>query len=143
MTISQALKEKNKKISKLSKLWDRFHQSNSRVADADVTYYSADLWKDINDETALLIDLKTRIHIASQPVRSDIFSLSELKSTAQRLRALNTAKGLIQPRYGDSNPVLMVCDFDTLWKDTNIEALENSIEELQEKLDQFNHTVHI
>jgi hypothetical protein len=143
MTISQALKEKNKRIAKLNKLWDRFRQSNSRLEGTDISYHPVDLWKDINDETAALVELKTKIHVASQPVRSDIFSLSELKSTAHQLRSLNTTKGIIQPRYGESTPMVMVCDFDTLWKDTNIEALENSIEELQEKLDQFNHTIHI
>jgi DNA repair exonuclease SbcCD ATPase subunit len=143
MTISQALKEKNKRIAKLNKLWDRLHRSNSRLDGTDLAYHPVDLWKDINDETAALVELKTKIHVASQSVRSDIFSLSELKSTTQRLRSLDTTKGIVQPRYGTDTPMVMVCDFDTLWKDTNIEALENSIEELQEKLDQFNHTVHI
>lgn len=143
MTISQALKEKNKKVSKLGKLWDRFHQSNSRVEGSEISYNATDLWADINVETGELVELKTRIHVASSPVRSDIFALSELKSTAQRLRSLNTQKGMTISRYGNEAPVTMVCDFDTVWKDANIEALENSIEELQERLDQFNHTTSI
>ena len=143
MTISQALKEKNKKVAKLNKLWDRFHQSNSRVEGTEVSYHATDLWQDINSETHALVELKTKIHIASEPVRSDIFAMSELKSTAHKLRGLNTQKGIITNRYDNNSQMLMVCDFDTLWKDANIEALEVKIEELQDKLDSFNHTTHI
>lgn len=140
MTIAQALKLKNKTTAKLSKLWQRFYESNSYEIGQDPTYFANDLWEEINQVTSELILLKANIHRASEPVRADIFHLSELKTTIQRLRGLSTNKGTVN-RY--DNIITYVCVYDALWKDTQLETLENKIEELQEKLDKFNHTTNI
>jgi hypothetical protein len=140
MTIAQALKLKNKTTAKLSKLWQRFHESNSYEVGQEPTYFASDLWEEINQVTIDLVMLKAKIHEASSPIRADIFHMSELKSTIQRLRGLSTNKGTVN-RY--DNVTTYTCVYDGLWKDTQLETLENKIEELQEKLDKFNHTVTI
>jgi hypothetical protein len=140
MTIAQALKLKNKTTAKLSKLWQRFHESNSYEIGQDPTYFASDLWEEINQVTSDLVMLKAKIHEASAPVRADIFHMSEIKTTIQRLRALSTRKGT-NTHY--DNLTTYTCVYDALWKDTQLETLENKIEELQEKLDKFNHTTNI
>jgi hypothetical protein len=140
MTIAQALKLKNKTTAKLSKLWQRFHESNSYEVGHDPTYFASDLWEEINQVTSELILLKAKIHEASAPVRADIFHMSELKTTVQRLRGLSTNKGTVT-RF--DTVTTYSCVYDGLWKDTQLETIENKIEELQEKLDTFNHTVTI
>ena len=140
MTIAQALKLKNKTTAKLSKLWQRFHESNSYELGHEPTYFASDLWEEINQVTSDLVMLKAKIHEASAPVRADIFHMSEIKTTIQRLRALSTRKGT-NTHY--DNVVTYTCVYDGLWKDTQLETLENKIEELQEKLDKFNHTATI
>jgi hypothetical protein len=140
MTIAQALKLKNKTTAKLAKLWQRFHESNSYEVGQEPTYFASDLWDEINQVTSELILLKANIHRASEPVRADIFHMSELKTTIQRLRGLSTNKGTVN-RY--DNVITYTCVYDGLWKDTQLETLENKIEELQEKLDKFNHTTTI
>ena len=140
MNIAQALKLKNKTAVKLNKLWQRFHASNSHQEGEEATYFAADLWNEINSVTVELITLKTKIHTASEPIRADIFHMSELKSTIQNLRGLSTQKGTIT-RYDQT--ATYVCTYDTLWKDTQMDVLEAKIEELQEKMDKFNHTTTI
>jgi hypothetical protein len=143
MTIARALKEKNKKVTKLSQLWDRLHRYNVANEGETRPYSSQDTWNEIEKLTKELVELKTKIHQASDPVRLDIFMLSELKSKAQRLRGMNTNSGTYRDRYSDSAPIVQVAEFDVLWKDSTLEQIEAQIEETQEFLDKFNHTANI
>lgn len=142
MTIAQALKEKNKKATKLSSMWERLQRYNVTNEGETKPYSSENSWEEINKLTAELVDLKTKIHRASEPVRSDIFMLSELKSKAQRLRGLNTNNGSYKDRYSETT-IVQVAEFDVLWKDGMIEFIEEQIEKIQESLDKFNHTTNI
>jgi hypothetical protein len=142
MTIAQALKEKNKKVAKINKIWTRIASYNSVIEGSEKPYDSDKLWEEYNREIADLIDLKTRIHLASAPVRKDIFALSELKSKIQNMRSLNTQDGLLRDRYA-SEYTEMVAHFSTLWKDEQIELTESMIDSIQEKLDAFNHSTNI
>jgi uncharacterized protein YfkK (UPF0435 family) len=144
MTIAQALKEKNKKAAKINKLWQKLYSYNSTVVDSEKPYDLDKVWDELHKETSELIELKTRIHAASAPVRSEIFSLSELKSHVSRIQSINTNKGKQTNHYRSESPVIeMTAHFDIKWKDTQIETLEQTIETIQEKLDTFNHTTQI
>lgn len=142
MTISQALKEKNKKITKISKIWNKISSYNSVAEGSEKPYDVEKLWEEYNLEIASLIDLKTAIHSASAPVRKDIFAMSELKSKVQNIKGLNTQNGIQRDRYG-SEPVEMEAHFSITWKDQQIELIESEIDRIQEKLDTFNHTTQI
>jgi len=142
MTISQALKEKNKKVAKITKLWQKISSYNSVIEGSEKPYDVEKLWEEYNWAIAELIDLKTRIHHASEPIRKDIFAMSELKSKILNLRSLNTQSGLLRDRYG-SEPTSLVAHFSTLWKDSQVELTESAIDSIQEKLDTFNHTTQI
>lgn len=142
MTIAQALKEKNKKAAKITKLWQKLYSYNSVAVDSEKPYDLDQVWEELQRETHELIDLKTRIHAASAPVRVDIFSLSELKSHMARIQSVSTAKGKQNNRY-EATPVEMTAHFDIKWKDAQVELLEQTIEATQEKLDKFNHTTEI
>lgn len=142
MNIAQALKEKNKVTSELSKLWSRFRQYNSVNSGETQAYDPAKTWDDILIAQIRLVDLKTRIHDASSPVRSKIFSLSEKKAQIQNLRGLDTTSGTMNDRYSGA-PIVRVATFNILWKDQMIEKIESEIEEIQEELDRFNHTTQI
>ena len=142
MTIAQALKEKNKKVAKIQKIWDRIQRYNSIQEGAERPYSTAELFGQAHAEVGLLVELKTKIHEASSPVRADIFALSEMKNFVQRVRSVNTTQGVHRDRY-ESTSSLMIAELDIKWQDAKIEELEEKIEKLQEKLDQFNHTTHI
>ena len=136
------LKEKNKKVSTIQKLWDRINRYNSVQEGADRPYEIAELYNQVEIETAALVSLKARIHEVSQPIRESIFELSELKNLAQRVKSLNTTKGVHRDRY-DATSSIMTAVLDIKWQDNKIEELEARIEKIQERLDNFNHTREI
>jgi hypothetical protein len=142
MTIAQALKEKNKKVAKIQKIWEKINRYNSIHEGAEKPYSTAELFDQVQEEVGSLIGLKKKIHEASAPVRGDIFTLSEMKNFVQRVRSVNTTQGTHRDRY-DNTSTTMIAELDIKWQDAKIEELEESIEKLQEKLDQFNHTTHI
>lgn len=142
MTIAQALKEKNKKVAKIQKLWSRISSYNSVVEGSEKPYNISMTWDSYNAEITELINLKTQIHSASSPVRADIFLLSELKAMSNNVRALNTTSGRYRDRYAD-DMIEMEAHFGLDWKDARLEEFEAKIEEIQERLDTFNHTHHI
>ena len=142
MTIAQALKAKNKKVASIAKIWGRIHAYNSTVVGSEKPYDLDALWIEYTTAVHELIDLKTKIHAASAPVRREIFALSELKSRVQSLRSLNTQSGIVRERFG-SEPHEIKAHFDTLWKDHQIESLESEIDSIQEKLDSFNHSTKL
>ena len=65
MTIAQALKEKNKKVAKITKLWQKISSYNSVIEGSEKPYDVEKLWEEYNQAITELIDLKTRIHHAS------------------------------------------------------------------------------
>ncbi|CAB4175569.1 hypothetical protein UFOVP1247_222 [uncultured Caudovirales phage] len=142
MTIAQALKEKNKKVSNIQKLWDRISRYNSVQEGAERPYDIADLFIQVETETIELVKLKARIHEVSQPIRESIFELSELKNLAQRVKSVTTTQGVYRDRY-DSTSSVMTTVLDIKWQDAKVEELEARIEKIQERLDNFNHTREI
>jgi hypothetical protein len=142
MTIAQALKEKNKKIAGIQKIWEKIHRYNSVQEGAERPYSTKDLYLQAENELANLVELKTRIHTASEPIRSLVFELSELKALVQRVRSVSTANGTWRERYENVTTV-MNAELDILWQDAKIDEIENKIELIQEKLDKFNHTTEI
>lgn len=142
MTIAQALKEKNKKVARIQKLWDRINRYNSVQEGAERPYEITDLFNQVETETASLINLKTRIHTVSEPIRESIFELSELKNLAQRVKSINTTQGVYRDRY-ESTSSIMTAALDIKWQDTKLEEIEAKIEKIQERLDNFNHTREI
>ena len=146
MTIAQALKEKNKKIAKIQKLWIRVHAHNAIEANEGIVrpYDIVATHAEWEAEIGQLVDLKHAIHTASQPVRKDIFAISELKGMTKAVRALNTNPAIYANRYsGGDARVKVEVTLDVAWQDKMIDSLEAKIEEIQERLDKFNHSTQI
>jgi hypothetical protein len=142
MTIAQALKEKNKKVTALQKLWEKIQKYNSIAEGAERPYSTANLYSQIGEISSELIFLKTRIHAASEPVRADIFALSEFKNIAQRIKNTDCSSGTVTERYS-STTLNKVAELNINWQDHELASIEDKIEAIQEKLDKFNHTTDI
>lgn len=142
ITVAKALKEKNKKLNQLNKLWLRLGENNSILEGNTREFNPENLLSQIKKETEVFIKLKTQIHNACSPVREKIFRISELKSIARRLKGLDTKNGIVQTRY-DNNSGRYTAHFSAGKIDQLIEAFENEIDQIQEELDHFNHTNHI
>lgn len=142
MTIAQALKQKNKLISEIQKIWQKIYKYNSIHEGSERPYSTAKLWNEYLEKSLELVDLKTKIHEASSPVRSKIFKLSELKTSVEKVKNITTDSGVSYDRY-HSNQLVLTTELDVLWKDTQIDHLEKEIDLLQEELDKFNHLTQI
>lgn len=142
MTIAQALKEKNKKVATLQVLWDRLNKNNSVLEGNRRSYDPVELMKQIEAELEALVDLKTRIHHASSPVRSQIFRMSELKNKTLKMKYLDTSEGPVRDKYEGTvtrrQAVIPAEQVDKL-----VEAAQQEIETIQEELDKFNFATHI
>jgi hypothetical protein len=142
MTIAQALKEKNKKVATLQVLWDRLNKNNSVLEGNRRSYDPVELMKQIDAELETLVDLKTRIHNASTPVRSQIFRMSELKNKVLKMKYLDTSEGPVRDKYEGTvtkrQAIVLAEQVDKL-----IETAQQEIETIQEELDKFNFATHI
>jgi hypothetical protein len=142
MTISQALKKKNKIVSEINKLWAKINQHNSTYEGSVRPYDIKKLYSDVITKSSELVALKVSIHEASAPVRHKIFFLSEMKSSLNHIKSIPTNEGV--ERYSSSaTPTVLTCVLNISWQDTEIELFESQIEQLQEELDKFNHNTNV
>ena len=142
MTIAQALKLKNKKVALLHTLWERLNKNNSVLEGNRRPYDPVELLTTIETEIEALVDLKTRIHNASAPVRREIFLMSELKNKALKLKYLDTSEGPVRDKY-DGTVTRRIAVMPAEQIDLFTESTHQEIESLQEVLDKFNHSTLI
>jgi hypothetical protein len=140
MTIRQALKQKNKLVQELKELNLRLQTNNSVIEGNSRDYSAKETLNAIYDKVNELSGLKTKIHRANTPVYDKIFLLSELKSVAQTLRALDCTNGIAVDFFArrSESQIVKNSEITTIERDTEIKNLESRIEQIQDELDQFN-----
>ena len=140
MNLTKALKHKKKLVKQADEMFIRFQRYNSQVKesvekgyDPAVAYES---WLKLTNE---LVDLKTKIHIANQPIADKIFRLGELKNLISRLRNVETKSGSFKEyRYSDAEPIEYVAFLSLFEKDKQIQFWEAELETLQEQIEAYN-----
>lgn len=142
LTISQALKEKNKMAAKIQRNWTKIISINSLPKGANRPYDVVELKEGTLRLTDDLIDLKTKIHEASAPVRMKIFRLSELKSILLKVESINTKEGLVKERY-DNTLVEMDAVLKTKDVDDMMTNYQDEIDDIQAYLDNYNYTTKL
>lgn len=142
MNVKQALKEKNKLVTSIKALQEIVKTHNS-IEEGNVRRYSVvATLATITDLTAQLVDLKSRIHKANQPVYHKIFLMAELKGQVKLLRTMPVDEGKVSERFGSSFSVKEV-EINIAERDTMVKSLEKQIEQLQDELDVHNATTEI
>lgn len=146
MTIKQALKYKNKLVSKINSEYHKVHTYNS-IEEGQTRPYSANeslsRYFELSNE---LVELKTKIHQANVKVYDKIFLMSELKSRISKLQTLDCSDGKVHDRYARLNgepSVIKNTEISVVERDNLISEIESKIEEIQEELDQYNSTTLI
>jgi hypothetical protein len=142
MTVSQALKQKNKLVVELKKQYEIAKKFNSMEVGNPRRYSVQDALDKAAELTSQLIQLKTKIHLANAPIYADIFRMAELKGRIKELRKISTDEGKQEGRYGGT-PSEKEVEIDIAKMDSMISVLENKIEEIQSKLDFHNATTQI
>lgn len=146
MTIKQALKYKNKLVSKMNDEFRKVSQYNS-IEEGEKRAYGAEVsLNNFINMSSELVELKTKIHKANVNVYNKIFLLSELKSRISKLQTLDCSEGKVSDRYGrmsGESPIIKTVEIDILKRDSMITELEAKIEEIQDALDTHNATTEI
>ena len=142
MNISKALKEKSRLLKKYNETLNLAVSNNSKDTKVK-NYHSSNLL--ISESVKLmgdLVSLKTKIHIASSPVREKIFLLGELKNFAMQVKRMSTFEGELNESY-NSSVKLMEVSINEVDKIAFVNSIEVQIEALQDELDQFNAITEI
>ena len=85
------------------------------------------------------MSLKTAINEANREAQRDIYDLAEKKATVQFLAGVNTRHGPQPAVYPNTTEVSYVAALKKADVDARTAGLEKEIDQLQDKLDQFNH----
>ena len=144
MNLKQALKRKNKLTTIIQQEYMKMITYNSVDVENDKPYSSKLAMENWIGYINELIDLKTAIHRANNPIYDKIFRLSELKSLVKNLRQLNCVEGREKDRWSDATkPVIKKAEISILERDNMILNYEKEIDDIQDLLDVFNTTTEI
>jgi oligoendopeptidase F len=142
MNVKQALKQKNKLVTELKAQYQILQKYNS-IEEGNPRRYSMDSTIDrIQTLSNELVELKTKIHKANQPVYAQIFQLAELKGQIKELKKVPTDEGKQTDRYG-SVPSVKEVELTIVNINSIIENLQEIVEEIQNELDVHNATTNI
>ena len=142
MNVKQALKVKNKLVTEMKAAYGILQKYNSIEEGNPRRYSMMNTLEKIKTLQGELVDLKTKIHKANQPVYDKIFALAELKGMIKELKKVSTEEGKVNERYGSVVSVKEV-ELNVTDIDAAIAVLESQIEGLQNELDIHNATTQI
>jgi len=146
ISLARALKLKNRTGSELKTLIQEVQQCNVYVIDKKPDVSAKNSYMRICEIRDQLIALKTTIENANMPMRSTIFRLSELKATVALLNTINTDVGIYKPtgyHFKEESETTYQADITRQDVKTYTKQIQKEIDELQEKLDAFNHNTQI
>ena len=142
MNVKQALKAKNKLVTDLKAQYEILKKFNSIEEGNPRRYSMADTLVKIDELSEQLVDLKSKIHRANQPVYNQIFQLAELKGLVKELKKVPTDEGKQVERYGSVASVKEV-ELTIVDIQQNVDVLQTKIEDLQNELDIHNANTQI
>jgi len=158
MKVHKALRRKNYLASKLQKLNSKIVLNNSKKVFDKFNYSIKDLLKERDEVMEELIQLKTKLSIASNAIQKDIFRLSELKSQKIMIGNINTKEGKFENssyrsnvhHYDHEDKLILeekYIEFETVFNHLDTEKMEDKIEEkiivLQDRLEEFNYSASV
>ena len=137
--LAKALKLKNRLAGRLAKVQADIQAYNSVPAgQADQVNVPA-LMQTRAELVGALVGLKAAINEANREAQRDIYDLAEKKATAQFLAGVNTRHGPQPAVYPNTTEVRYVAALKKADVDALVARLESDIDQLQDRLDQFNH----
>jgi len=139
ITLGKALKIKNRLTGRLAKVQVDIQMFNS-VPEGQAGQVNVPALVQTRGELVeALVNLKTAINEANRAVQRDIYDLAEKKATAQFLGGVNTRHGPQPAVYPSTTEVNYVAALKKADVDALVARVEKDIDQLQDRLDQFNH----
>jgi hypothetical protein len=139
ITLAKALKVKNRLAGRLAKVQADIQAYNSVPEGQADQVNVPPLMMTREELVGALVGLKTAINEANREAQRDICDLVEKKATAQFLAGVNTRRGPQPPVYPSTTEVIYVAALKKADVDGLVAGLEKEIDQLQDRLDQFNH----
>jgi hypothetical protein len=143
LTLAKALKVKNRLVGRLAKVQNDIQMYNSvpegQAGQVDVPA----LLKTYEELVDAVITVKTAINHANREAQRDIYDLAEKKGTMQFLGGICTRHGPQPAVYPNTTEVAYVAGLKKADVDAQVAHLEKEIDQLQDRLDQFNHAHRI
>ena len=138
-TLAKALKVKNRLAGRLAKVQADIQAYNS-ISEGQAGQVNVPaLMKTREELVGALVGLKTAINEANREAQRDIYDLAEKKGTVQFLGGVNTRHGPQPAVYPNTTEVSYVAALKKADVDALVARLEKEIDQLQDRLDQFNH----
>src|SRR3984893_145060 len=139
ITLGKALKIKNRLAGRLAKVQADIQAFNS-VSQGQADQVNVPALAQTREElVGALVSIKTAINEANREAQRDIYDLAEKKATAQFLAGVNTRHGPQPAVYPNTTEVSYVAALKKADVDALTAGLEKEIDQLQDRLDQFNH----
>ena len=139
ITLAKALKVKNRLTGRLAKVQADIQAYNSVPEGQGDQVNVLALVQAREQLVGALVSLKAAINEANREAQRDIYLLAEKKAAAAFLAGLNTRHGPQPPVYPATIEVNYVAALKKADVDGLVAGLEKEIDQLQDKLDQFNH----
>ena len=143
MKLAKALKLKNKKLKEYKSTLMKVIQHNSYDVDNKSIYDATNLYNEAVELLKDYLELKTAIHISSEPIRFKIFQLGEVKSLLNAINGLDTKSGVYKEGYREVTLRTYESSITEEEKALKVKTLENTIELLQDEIDTFNATTDL
>jgi hypothetical protein len=137
INLSRALKLKNRLVHRLSQL-DTLIRTYNSTPEGNQEYDVRELYKSRTNLMRLLVELKTAINAANQPMQKRIFELAECKSLIAMLTKIETKNGLIVEGFSTVR-VTYTAQLRKSEVDREVKRVEQEIDRLQDELDRFNY----
>lgn len=145
MNLSQALKQKNRLAGEYVRLAAILSRENSRRNDNPSKIDAELVYKQMTETSNQLGELKAKIAAANIPIYPLIERMAELKTRIAYLTQLNKREGAEVVQQYNSNPInyTHAAFINQEKADQMILEIQNSINELQDKVDAHNATTEI
>jgi len=139
ITLAKALKLKNRLVGRLAKCQLDIQTFNS-VPEGQAGQVNVPALMQTRVELVeAVVALKTAINQANRQAQRDIYDLAEKKATVQFLAGVVTRHGPQPAVYPNTTEVNYVAALKKADVDAQVVKLENEIDQLQDRLDLFNH----
>lgn len=146
MNLSQALKQKNRLAGEIVRQQQILQRENARRSDSVSTVIRKEVWERILDISDNLSALKGKITQANVNIYPSLELMAELKSRIAFLQTLPKKEGEEMQFIGrDQEKLIYKWDsfINQSKADGMVEVIQEQINELQDKIDQFNATTTI
>ena len=144
ISIAQALKKKKRLIHEIQTIQARILSTNSILFSNVFDLDNHQRLTELIFKKQELVALKSAIFLANIPIYEIILQLGEYKSYIQFLRGLDTSTGdQVGGRFGGDIIVTKKAQITQPENESEIKRIEKIIDDLQDKIDEFNAVTKI